>query len=92
VQRHSPLDTERLQSRYGAVKRIESQLLRPVATRGAAKTRERIAMHEQNARLLATPTPEASEAEAERISSAPSRRDALSAAAERARELLQQDA
>lgn len=50
--RISKLDTEALQHRYGKVRRLEQKLLAPVAARGAALARERVAMHERNAALL----------------------------------------
>lgn len=52
VQRIGRLDVDNLRARYGRVRAIEAQLLTPVAARGATKARERIAMHQDNARTL----------------------------------------
>lgn len=53
--RLSKLDTDALRARYGKVRRIEQRLLAPVAARGAEITRQRTAMRQNNAALLAGP-------------------------------------
>ena len=47
------LDTAAIQRRCGEVAKIEAELLRPVAARGADLIRQKIAMHKNNAAVLA---------------------------------------
>jgi len=50
--RVSRADAEGLQRQFGRARKAESDLLRPIAQRGAELTKQRIAMHQHNAAVL----------------------------------------